>query len=62
MDKRVTIERNQDYNTGGGGGVGGTKHTSTNSLDSDSKSSSLNSKHANEAMVKFDLFFIVQII
>lgn len=44
MDKRVTIERNnQEYG-------GAKKHTSSNSLDS-SKSSSLNSKHANETMV-----------
>jgi len=44
MDKRLSSERvNTDYNS--------SKHASSNSLDSDSKSSSLNSKHGVETMV-----------
>lgn len=49
MDKRLTTERNNlDF--------GPDKHASMNSLDSDSKSSSLNSKHANESMVRHPKF------
>lgn len=50
MDKRLSAERlNLDYNN--------SKHASSNSLDSDSKSSSLNSKHGAETMVFFIYFF-----
>lgn len=48
MDKRLTGERsNCDFQS--------SKQASTNSLDSDSKSSSLNSKHGVDTMVIFPI-------
>lgn len=44
MDKRLTADRsNSDFQS--------SKNASSNSLDSDSKSSSLNSKHGGDTMV-----------
>lgn len=54
MDKRLSTERsamaNVDYNSA-------SKHASSNSLDSDSKSSSLNSKQGVDTMVN-QIYFI----
>lgn len=48
MDKRLTADRsNSDFQS--------SKNASSNSLDSDSKSSSLNSKHGVDTMVRSQL-------
>lgn len=48
MDKRLSSERVLNAND-----YSSSKHASSNSLDSDSKSSSLNSKHGVDTMVSW---------
>lgn len=47
MDKRLTADRNTDF--------AASKNASSNSLDSDSKSSSINSKNAGDTMVIYKI-------
>lgn len=55
MDKRLSTDRtatnNADYNS--------SKHASSNSLDSDSKSSSLNSKQGVDTMVSEKQYIVI---